>query len=1253
MCHTQRQPVGSRGRLPLPLILLLLSQLSQAAIHIPSKYQIGEFKQPPVITQQPESITVFSAEDIVLNCEASGNPAPVFRWTKDGKEFIPADDPGLSVSLGSGSFMNRGEGSSTMSQYHGKYICYASNELGTAVSNEAQLTTENTPALQKEKRMTKKVEEGESVVLKCNPPISTVSPVIHWMDYKMRHVTLNDRVTQGRDGNLYFAHVIAADNRNDYTCNVQYLSARTILSKEPISLNVATSNSLVRNRRPQMMRPDGSHSTYHTLRGQILELECIVQGLPTPTIQWVRKDGQLSESRTTKELSDRLLRFTNISESDAGEYQCTADNTQGKAIHTYTVSVEAAPYWIKEPLSQLYAPGETVKLDCKADGIPSPAVTWSINGIPIKGIDPDPRRTVQNGVLILEDVNFDDTAVYQCQAQNKYGTILINTYIYIIELPPQILSADEKKYNVTEGKKVVLHCQTFGSPKPKGISNVQHGDEGLYTCSVENTDLSISAQLEVLNRTVILSPLGALHVQSGKTATFTCQAQVDPKLYPPEIKWRKNGQEIFQSPAGGKYTFEGPDLIVANVQEKDEGIYVCEVITTMDMAEASGSITLVERPDPPTQLQISDLRDRSVTLSWTAGDNHNSPVREFVVEFQDQGFKEQGWEELKRVNGTKERVDLDLQPYMSYRFRVISINDIGKSDPSMSSDLCTTPPQAPDNNPEYVRSDSTDPDTLVISWKAMDRRQFNAPGFHYRVFWRRVLGDGPTWHFNVTNQPPYIVTDVGNFSDFEIKVQAVNQKGEGPEPDPVIGYSGEDVPLEAPVGVGVEVINSTAVSVSWPPVDKSTVRGQLLGYKIHVIRIGSIGHNRGHNRGHREPGSSVMVVETGPREEKKVLGGLVPYSQYALTVTVFNSKGEGPPSEMLTFPTEEGVPGPPMSLHLDSPSKTEMTLHWSPPAQPNGVLKGYRLLYQQIVESDDSPVQEETTEDHTVTHLTLRHLDPHSRYRFILRGYTLAGDGEPISREGVTTLDGAPPSNISLSVGEKYVNLSWVPGQRHRSVGFHIQYLKKPGGGKWQQSEKLNSSASFYQLKGLTPGSEYRLRILFSNNTAWETSISTDGAVMTEERTAFATQGWFIGLVSAIVLLLLVLLLLCFIKRSKGGKYSVKDKEEGQIDSEARPMKDDTFGEYSDNEEKRTASQPSLCDHSKLCTSEDQLAGCNHGSSAVTEVNLEDSLISQYSRPSEATPDPGTLQDSSPLNPGVTNPTPTTNGLPNSAAILD
>lgn len=54
------------------------------------------------------------------------------------------------------------------------------------------------------------------------------------------------------------------------------------------------------------------------------------------------------------------------------------------------------------------------------------------------------------------------------------------------------------------------------------------------------------------------------------------------------------------------------------------------------------------------------------------------------------------------------------------------------------------------------------------------------------------MGSGPKWNTNYTKAPPFTVYDIGNFSAFEIKVQAVNEKGEGPEADPVIGYSGED-----------------------------------------------------------------------------------------------------------------------------------------------------------------------------------------------------------------------------------------------------------------------------------------------------------------------------------------------------------------------------------------------------------------------------------------------------------------------------
>ncbi|CAL8259399.1 unnamed protein product [Gadus morhua 'NCC'] len=1210
-----------------------------------------------------------------MSCEASGNPPPIFRWTKDGAEFDPGSDPELKVTEGAGSmtFYTVGGTVETLKQYQGKYVCFAGNELGTAISNEVILNTDTLPTLLKEKKVKKKADEGDSVILKCNPPASSMEPIIHWMDWRLLHIQLSERVMVGKDGNLYFAHAKKEDSRSDYTCNVQYLATRTILPKEPISLTVTASNHVVRNRRPQLMRPTGALTNYHVLRGQSLELECIVQGLPTPSISWLRKDGQLSETRTARDMFDRRLRLSNVSEIDAGEYQCTANNTQGKVIHTYVVTVEAGPYWIKEPVSQLYAPGETVRLDCQADGLPSPTISWSINGIPLSEIDKDTRHTLtDSGSLILKEVTFSDTAIYQCRAANKHGTILTNTNVYVIELPPQILSEDGQIYRFAVGQKALMDCETFGSPKPKiawesdsepsfladprvnplasgglQISNVTLGDEGLYTCSVLNSDLSITARLEVLNQTIILSPPQDLRVQPGKTATFTCLSLVDPKLSPPFIQWRLNGQKLFQSYAEDKYTFEGPDMMVANVQEDDEGVYTCQVITKLDMAEASGSITLVDRPDPPALLQLSDSKHRAITLSWTPGEDHKSPVEEFIVEFEDQGSKPKVWEELKRVDGSALSAALSLHPYMSYRFRVMAVNEVGKSDPSKPSEVHNTAAEVPDKNPEDVRSESLEPGTLLITWKELDKKHLNGPDFKYRVFWMRVLGSGPEWHTTNTTAPPFIVKDVGVYSSFNIKVQSVNEEGEGPEPKPVIGSSGEDVPLEAPMAVGIVPLNSTAIRVSWAGIDKDTVRGKLLGYKIHLTRLRARGHRRG--RRSREPQATVTVVETGPGEEKRVVGGLRPYSHYSLTATVFNSKGEGPACEPLTFDTEEGAPGPPSSLILESLGEREMTLHWTAPTHTNGVLIGYLLQYQMMVETNDHPLMEIPVENPEATHRTVHNLHPERRYRFSLRGRTAVGDGEPLVREGSPTLDGGLPSNFSLVMGETAVNLSWTTTERHRNVRFQIAYFEKSGESKNQRrSEMVNSSQSFYQLQGLNPGSHYRLFFTHNGVEFWQKDVDTDGTAVMEVQGGFATQGWFIGLVSAIVLLLLLLLILCFIKRSKGGKYSVKDKEDGPMDSEARPMKDDTFGEYSDNEEKRTASLPSLCDDSKLC-SEDNL-DYNGGSAVTTELHLDESLASQYSRPSEGG---GVLAETAALDPPPPAAAATNNSVPNSVAILD
>ncbi|KAI5612095.1 neural cell adhesion molecule L1.1 isoform X1 [Silurus asotus] len=1059
-------------------------------------YASKGLKEPPLITKQSQSYTAFYLDDISLRCEASGNPKPSFRWVKDGELFMEDKN---------GSGVLTADDKEELKFYQGKYRCYASNELGTAESGLIDLMTEPIPVSVKEKRVVKTVNEGESVVLQCNIPNSTVNAYIHWMDRKLMHIKQSNRITIGLNGNLYFANALISNTRDDYTCYTQYVEARTILSTEPVSLIVNPSNAVV-NRPPALHQPKGSHTHFSALRGQNLILECIPYGLPTPSVKWERKDAPLSSSQATLDRFDRWLEFSSISESDDGEYTCTASNPLGNVTHSYTVTVEAAPYWTKQPESAIYGPGETVRLDCHAEGIPTPHITWKINGVPISDTIAEERRTVKGGTLILSDVEKGDTAVYQCEASNKHGTASLNTYINVVVLPPQILTDDRRVYRLTEGSMASLICNSFGSPRPH--------------ISWENeTSVSVLSNERMFEMTN-----GTLHITS--------------------------------------------------VSHEDAGEYECSVKGSN--ISITALLVVLNKPEPPHSLKLDEKENRSITLSWSPGFDNNSPVSEFVIEVREDLHLSKGpWKELKRVPAEIGHLEIPLLPYCSYHFKVSAVNEIGASKFSIPPEPYTTPSAAPDITPVNVRSESINPDSMVITWEELDPRHFNGPGFGYKVIWREAAGPDEPWQSAFVLHPPFTVNNTGTFVPFEIKVQAANGVGDGPSPEAAIGYSGEDIPQKAPTQIKVSQFNATTATVMWNPVSRESVRGHLLGYKISLRRLGSIGDHLHQKKKKRalatvkemvQDMEQVMEIEEERREiivegkNEAIVAGLDFYSDYEFSVAAFNSKGEGPMSVPAVFKTSEGAPGRVSNLRYESPSETEITLFWKKPHKTNGILRGYILLYQTFMKNGSNIIQKIQV-DPKETQYKIHDLDSNNFYIFTLKAFTVAGEGESTHVNATTLLDGVPPTTVNATVGETSVNLSWVQGERYRNIGFTIHYLGK--GGQWEESEQVNLTQTFYQLQGLKAGTPYRLEIRHNNITYWTQDLQTNGPDVDKVQSSFATEGWFIGLISAIVLLLLLLLILCFIKKSKGGKYSVKDKEEGQMDSDAKPMKDEAFGEYS------------------------------------------------------------------------------------------
>ncbi|XP_077452365.1 neuronal cell adhesion molecule isoform X9 [Stigmatopora argus] len=1149
----RRRMMMGRPHVALLMTLVLVGRLG-SALEVPL-----DLPQPPTITyQSPKDYIIDPRENIVIHCEAKGKPHPSFSWTRNGTHFDLEQHPNVHMRAQSGTLVvdisrERAE------HYEGAYQCTARNKHGTAVSNDIVVRQPRSPLWSKEKIKPIIIQEGVSLVLPCRPPAGFPPPIVFWMDNNFQRLPQSNRVSQSLNGDLYFSNVLGEDSRNDYICYARFPHTQTIQQKQPIVVKVLNQEP-ADERRPTFLTPTGPSSSKMVLRGHVLEMECIAEGLPTPDISWAKVSGELPTTRLSFVHHRKILRIVNVSEADAGDYRCTARNRLGSAHHTIQVTVKAAPYWISSaPRNLVLAPGENGVLMCRASGTPKPSIQWSMNGIPIENAPKEPSRKVEDDTIIFTDVQTGSSAVYQCNISNHHGYLLANAFLNVLSEPPRVLTPANAVYQVIKNHKALLECASFGSPIPKitwfkesrsgtlgaethkahdngtlEIHVAQSKNSGKYTCVARNS-LGIyenHVYLEVKEPTRILKQPEYRVVQRGRSVVFECKVKHDPTLVP-TMTWLKDDGEL---PDDERLAVDADSLTISEVTEGDAGVYTCIMNTTLDHDSASAELTVVEvtptpavineRPEPPTDLELTDLKKRSLQLTWIPGDEHNSPIQKFVIQYEDSLHHHRGhWHNLTEVPGSKTTAHLKLSPYVHYTFRVLAVNSMGVSRPSFPSKMYKTEPAAPDENPTDVRGFGSEHDNLVISWKPLSALQANGPGLHYRVMWRQKMMDADWMSANVANNSKFVVSGTPTFVPYEIKVQAVNKYGAGPEPVVALGHSGEDLPVAAPDSVQVYVLNSTLAEVHWEPVPQKLIRGYLKGYKVYYWKERSL-HKR--NPHHTEK----QILTFSGNHSKGKLPGLHPFSLYSFNVRAYNGKGEGPPSQNQQFETPEGVPSAPSSLAVTNSNLDSLSLEWNPPHERNGLLTGYTLKYHPVNNSNELGPEENLALAPNETSVTLLNLKYSTRYKFYLNAKTSKGAGPAVTQEAVTIVDEA--------VASRQVDI--------------------------------------------------------------------------------ATQGWFIGLMCAIALLILILLIICFIQRNKGGKYPVKEKEDAHTDPEFQPMKDEdcTFGEYSDNEDhkplkgSRTPSSATV----KRDDSDDSLV--DYGEGGDGQFNEDGSFIGQYSGKSPA-----------------------------------
>uniref|UniRef100_F8WH58 Contactin 4 n=1 Tax=Mus musculus TaxID=10090 RepID=F8WH58_MOUSE len=355
--------------------------------------------------------------------------------------------------------------------------------------------------------------------------------------------------------------------------------------------------------------------------------ECKANGRPKPTYRWL-KNGDPLLTRDRIQIEQGTLNITIVNLSDAGMYQCVAENKHGVIFSSAELSVIAeSPDFSRTLLKRvtLVKVGGEVVIECKPKASPRPVYTWR-KGREI--LRENERITIsEDGNLRIINVTKSDAGSYTCIATNHFGTAS-STGNVIVKDPTKVM-VPPSSMDVTVGESIVLPCQ------------VTH-------------DHSLDIVF-----------------------TWTFNGHL--------IDFDKDGDHFER--VGGQDS--AGDLMIRNIQLKHAGKYVCMVQTSVDKLSVAADLIVRGPPGPPEAVTIDEITDTTAQLSWRPGPDNHSPITMYVIQARTPFSV--GWQAVNTVpdlvdGKTFTATVVGLNPWVEYEFRTVAANVIGIGEPSRPSE---------------------------------------------------------------------------------------------------------------------------------------------------------------------------------------------------------------------------------------------------------------------------------------------------------------------------------------------------------------------------------------------------------------------------------------------------------------------------------------------------------------------------------------------------------------------------------------
>ncbi|KAL1416049.1 hypothetical protein MTO96_006520 [Rhipicephalus appendiculatus] len=396
----------------------------------------------------------------------------------------------------------------------------------------------------------------------------------------------------------------------------------------------------------------------NTYPGSFVSLKCAARGHPMPRVTWTLDNGPVPSSRrvlrgdfvTEDHVVHSFVNLTSANVTHGGEYACQAENEAGRVAHSAWLNVLGPPTPLP-PRNLTVLSGETLSLACPVKGpsvrllhlfpptiapfsFPSSvregerasahcfvssgdrpvSLWWLKDGHPLQPGLLDVKPQLMNeflSVLYFESIAEEHNGSYTCVASNPYARTNASAQL--------VVQGGASSSFVTIRSNAKLQVLENGSLV---LQHVDASDAGIYLCQATNGSPAtfITSSMSVTSR-------------KGDKVHLQCDSIGDPPL---TITWYRDNV-LLDMDRHPRYTVNDHEredgmasqLLLRDVRTNDTGTYACKVANSHGKDEMFIKLTVQEAPSPPTNVHVSHLASRSVSIRWSVPFDGNSPITQY------------------------------------------------------------------------------------------------------------------------------------------------------------------------------------------------------------------------------------------------------------------------------------------------------------------------------------------------------------------------------------------------------------------------------------------------------------------------------------------------------------------------------------------------------------------------------------------------------------------------------------------------